>query len=271
MKLAQIMETQALPVKSQNALDLASVKVDRSAETARSDLRVNGTQKSSGTAVIEERMNLQLRELNAELRHAHDASSTLGVTDKDLQHVDKLLERMRELALRSSDESLSDTDRTTVQQQFADLNDQVKAIEPSIAFNSQSTDSSHEHLETNPLGTYPSGVQSPTENLSAIDVLAPNISAQNSVFTSMSILDEYIERVTNLRGELVSSQDSFESTISSLQKGIASQSGTSNRIVDNADADALASVASEQMRQTPDAAIFLHANVSEKITAQLLA
>ena len=115
---------------SQNMLSTAMQRLS-------SGLRLNSAKDDSAGLAIAERMNAQVRGLNVAARNANDGVSLAQTAEGALGKVGDMLQRMRELAVQSSNATNSADDRKALQAEVGQLRDEIDRVAKNTGFNGQ--------------------------------------------------------------------------------------------------------------------------------------
>ena len=102
-----------------------------------SGLRVNSAKDDAAGLAIAERMNAQTRGLNVAGRNANDGISLAQTAEGALGKVGDMLQRMRELAVQSSNATNSTDDRKALQSEVSQLRDEIDRVAKNTSFNGQ--------------------------------------------------------------------------------------------------------------------------------------
>ena len=86
---------------------------------------------------ISETMRGQIRGLARAQLNMQDGLSVLEVTDAGLQHVSGVLQRMRELAVQSATDTVTDNDRAAVEKELNQLLESIDDTAEDLEFNTQ--------------------------------------------------------------------------------------------------------------------------------------
>lgn len=116
--------------KVQNPLETAMKRLS-------SGLRINSAKDDAAGIGIASRMTGQIRGLSQAVRNANNAISLTQTMEGGLDEVHNMLQRMRELAVQSADDSNQTTDRTALNQEFTYLRTEIERIADSTKFNNQ--------------------------------------------------------------------------------------------------------------------------------------
>jgi flagellin len=100
-----------------------------------SGLRVNSAKDDAAGLAISERFSGQIKGLSVGARNANDGISLAQTAEGALGKVGDMLQRMRELAVQSSNATNSAADRKALQAEVAQLTDEVDRIAKQTSFN----------------------------------------------------------------------------------------------------------------------------------------
>ena len=110
----------------------ASYSVNKSMETSMERLstgkRVNSAHDDAAGLAIATRLNAEIAGINQSIKNAADAQGMLATAEGGLVEVHSLLLRMRELAVQSSNETVSAADRDMLQTEVAQLETEIQRI-----------------------------------------------------------------------------------------------------------------------------------------------
>ncbi|MEG0316210.1 MAG: flagellin [Comamonas sp.] len=100
-----------------------------------SGLRVNSAKDDAAGLAIAERMNTQTRGLTVAARNANDGISLAQTAEGALGKVGDMLQRMRDLAVQSSNATNSKSDREALQAELSQLRGEVDRVAKTTTFN----------------------------------------------------------------------------------------------------------------------------------------
>jgi flagellin len=133
--MALVIQTNSAAMAAQKNLNLNQAKLAGSFQKLSSGFRVNGAADDAAGLAVSESMKSQIRSYTVAERNAGDAISMAQTAEGALGDVHDILGRMRELAVQSSNGSLTDTDRGYLNTEFGALQAEVTRIQGSAKFN----------------------------------------------------------------------------------------------------------------------------------------
>ncbi|KAB2952934.1 flagellin [Heliorestis acidaminivorans] len=108
-----------------------------SMEKLSSGLRINRAGDDAAGLSISEKMRAQIRGLDQASRNAQDGISMIQTAEGALQETHAILQRMRELAVQSANDTNVDVDRTAIQNEMNQLTSEINRIGNTTEFNTQ--------------------------------------------------------------------------------------------------------------------------------------
>jgi flagellin len=100
-----------------------------------SGLRINSAKDDAAGLAISDRMNAQIRGLNQAARNANDGISMAQTAEGALQESTNILQRIRELAVQSANDTNTDSDRASLNAEVTQLKAELDRIAQTTAFN----------------------------------------------------------------------------------------------------------------------------------------
>ncbi|HHY74185.1 MAG TPA: flagellin [Bacillus bacterium] len=107
----------------------------KSMEKLSSGLRINRAGDDAAGLAISEKMRGQVRGLNQAQRNAQDAISLIQTAEGGLSETHSILQRMRELATQSANDTNTDQDRQELQKELNQLTSEINRIANNTEFN----------------------------------------------------------------------------------------------------------------------------------------
>lgn len=133
--MPQVINTNIASLNAQNSLNKSQNSLQTSLERLSSGLRINSAKDDAAGLAIVDRMTSQIRGLNQAVRNANDGLSVAQVAEGALQESSNIMQRMRELAIQSANDSNSGTDRANIQKEVGQLQSELNRIADTTTFN----------------------------------------------------------------------------------------------------------------------------------------
>lgn len=119
---------------------LTSANASKSASLSKlsSGLRINKAGDDAAGLTISEKMKGQIGGLSQAKSNAQDGISLIQTAEGALNETHSILGRMRDLAVQSSNSTLTDDDRTAIAKEYTALTDEIDRISTTTEFNTKS-------------------------------------------------------------------------------------------------------------------------------------
>ncbi|MEF8748052.1 MAG: flagellin [Candidatus Accumulibacter propinquus] len=133
--MPQVINTNVSSLNSQRSLNTSQASLTTSLQRLSSGLRINSAKDDAAGLAISSRMSSQISGLNQASRNANDGISLAQTAEGGLESISDSLQRMRELAVQSSNASNTSTDRAAIQTEVNQLIQQINTVGGQTAFN----------------------------------------------------------------------------------------------------------------------------------------
>ena len=133
--MPQTINTNISSLNAQRNLNASQSSLATSMQRLSSGLRVNSAKDDAAGLAIAERMNTQVRGLNVAARNANDGISMSQTAEGALGKVGDMLQRIRELAVQSSNATNSQSDRDALNAEVTALKDEIGRVAGQTSFN----------------------------------------------------------------------------------------------------------------------------------------
>jgi flagellin len=119
------------------SLSQANNRLESSISKLSSGLRINSAADDAAGLAISEKMRRQIRGLERAQLNAQDGISMVQTAEGALGETQGIIQRMRELALQSANDTLTSNDRLEIQKEVEELKSQIDSIADSTQFNTK--------------------------------------------------------------------------------------------------------------------------------------
>ncbi len=120
-----------------NALANNDNLLAQSLERLSSGLKINHAKDNPAGLAMAKRMNAQLEGLSVANQNASDGVSIIEIADGAMTEISEMLQRINELSVKSANGVMTDADRATVQEEVAQLKEEITRISDTTEFNGQ--------------------------------------------------------------------------------------------------------------------------------------
>ena len=130
-----VIGTNVAAMRAQSASTTAANQLQMSMERLSSGKRINSAKDDAAGLAIATKMTAQIRGLNAAARNANDGVSLTQTAEGALGQISNIVQRIRELAVQSANGTVTNADRTGLDNESRALLDQIDTIATTTNFN----------------------------------------------------------------------------------------------------------------------------------------
>jgi len=120
---------------TQQSLSLNDNAMSRSLEKLSTGLRINRAQDDAAGLAMSEQMRTQIRGLGKAKRNAQDGQAALQIAEGALGEITNMMQRQKELAVQSANDTLTSTERMYLNDEFQALTKEVNRIANNTDYN----------------------------------------------------------------------------------------------------------------------------------------
>ncbi len=132
-----MINTNMFSLNAQGKVGAAEGTLATAMERLSSGLRINSARDDAAGLAISDRMSSQVRGLTQAVRNANDGVSLAQTAEGALQESGNIMQRMRELAVQSANETNSASDRVNLQKEVSQLQTELNRIANTTTFNTK--------------------------------------------------------------------------------------------------------------------------------------
>nr|WP_245301910.1 flagellin [Symbiobacterium terraclitae] len=262
-------------------MSVNNTHMSKSLEKLSSGYRVNRAADDAAGLAVSEKMRAQIRGLNMAVRNAQDGVSLVQTAEGGAQKIQDMLQRMRELAVQASSDTLTDNDRALLNEEFGNLADEIRRTSMSTKFNEKDlinsaaealgaltiqvgpgTDPNSDHIEIT--------LQSLEDTDLGVDKATLNINTKAAAQNAIGAIDTAINTVSVARANLGALQNRLEAAIETLQIQSENLTAAESRIRDADMAFEMAQFTKYQILQQASMAMLAQANTAPQAILSLL-
>ena len=286
--MPQTINTNLNSLNAQRSLGNSQMSLQTSMQRLSSGLRVNSAKDDAAGLAIAERMTSQVRGMNAAVRNANDGISLAQTSEGALGKVADSLQRMRELAVQSSNSTNSNSDKDSLDKEFGELAKEVQRVLGATTFNGKHVLGSEAgpmsfqvgaNTTTNDTIDITTGdltidatitAVAGTDNTGAARALIDSTALIGAIHGVIDSIDIALNTVNSQRAAMGASQSRFDSVISNLQVSVENQTAARSRIMDTDFAAETANLSRSQILQQAGNAMVAQANALPQQVLKLL-
>lgn len=273
--MALTIQTNVSALSAQKNLGANQRMLAGSFQKLSSGFRVNTAADDAAGLAVSESMKSQIRSYTVGERNAADGISMAQTAEGALGQVHDVLGRMRELAMQSSNGSMTSTDRTNLDTEFASLKAEIGRIQDSAKFNGKqlvavSGATVKFQVGLNNTGSDQISVTFGGVNLSALLATGSSVSTVTGALSSLGNIDTSIQSVSNSRAKFGTAMNRLEIATSNIQTMRLNLSAANSRIVDVDVATETAAMSRNQVLSQAGVSVLAQANQLPQLAFGLL-
>ena len=214
--------TNVMALNASNMLAGNQSGVQKSINKLSSGLRINSAADDAAGLAISEKMRSQIRGLDQAESNAQDGISLIQTAEGALQQTTDILQRMRELVIKSENNGvLSEEDKTAIDTEMAELSTEIDRIAKSTTFNGKALLDGSREAEGDAL-KFKVGANTLDEDtlsvtigsMKAEDLGVDKITTKTAA--ALETIDAAIQKVSSQRAKLGAVQNRMEYAIESI-------------------------------------------------------
>jgi len=267
-------------LNAQRNLSRTQQGLEKSLQRLSSGLRINSSKDDAAGLAISDRMTAQIRGLTQAARNANDGISMAQTAEGALQETTNLLQRMRELAVQSANDTNTSADRASLNAEFGQLKAEIDRVANTTAFNNQvllsggfKTNGAVFHIGANAgqiVSIRISAALTRCIGSNTAVVSSRSITNRSVANSAISIIDAALKDVDTIRGKLGAVMNRLESTIANLTNVSENLSASRSRILDADIAQETSNMTKANILQQAGVAVLSQANQTPQLALQLL-
>ena len=133
--MPQVISTNLASLNAQRNLNSSQAGLQTALQRLSSGLRINSARDDAAGLAISQRFTSQINGLNQAVRNANDGISLAQTAEGALQESGNILQRIRQLAIQSANDSNSAGDRKALQAEVSQLTSELNRIANTTTFN----------------------------------------------------------------------------------------------------------------------------------------
>jgi flagellin len=274
---------------SQRATGLTELSNQKNMEKLSSGMSINRAGDDASGLAVSEKMRSQIRGMNRASRNAQDGISFIQTTEGYLQETTDIVQRIRELAVQSSNGIYTAEDRMQIQVEVSSLIAEVDRIASSAQFNGMNmltgrfarptgennvTGSMWLHIGANMdqrtqvfIGTM-SATALGLRNIGTEEIMT--LETPDEANRAIGTLDEAIKKINKQRADLGAYQNRLEKTIVGLDVGAENLQAAESTIRDTNMAAEMVDFTKNQVLSQAGTAMIAQANQTSQNVLSLL-
>jgi flagellin len=274
---------------SNRSLGVTNVALQKDMEKLSSGMKINRAGDDASGLAVSEKMRAQIRGLNRASKNATDGISFIQTTEGYLQETEDIIQRIRELAVQSSNGIYTEEDREMIQVEVSSLIAEVDRIASCAQFNGLNmltgryarptgennvTGSMWLHIGANMdqrtqiyIGTMTAAALG-VRNVGTEEILT--LATPDDANRAIGTLDESLKRINKQRADLGAYQNRLEKTVEGLNVAAENTQASESRIRDTDMAAQMVEFTKNQVLTQAGTAMLAQANSQSQTVLSLL-
>jgi len=274
---------------SNRSLSSTNLNTTKDMEKLSSGMKINRAGDDASGLAVSEKMRSQIRGLNQASQNASNAISFIQATEGYLQNTTDIVQRLRELAVQSSNGIYSSEDRMQIQVEVSQLVAEVDRIANSAQFNNMNmltgrfaeqtgenvvTASMWFHVGANMdqrmnafIGTMTASALG-LRSIGSEEILS--LAAPDDANASIGVLDEALKKINKQRADLGAYQNRLDFTVKGIDIAAENLQAAESRIRDTDMASQMVEFTKNQILTQAGTAMLAQANARSQSVLSLL-
>lgn len=252
--------------------------MQRNLERLSSGYRINRAADDAAGLAISENLKAQIRGMKQANRNANDGISLAQVAEGGLNEISNMMIRMRELAIQSASDTISDVERGFVDMEFQGLKKEIQRVAEVTEYNGQELLNGLGGVYEIQVGVRNDPFQDRITfdatqadvTLEALGLTSESLAAKDPARNTLSVIDAALTRVNGTRADLGAFQNRLVSTINNLNIAHENLSAANSRIRDADVAEETAEMTRNNIMMQANMATLNQANGVTNLALKLL-
>jgi flagellin len=271
-----VIASNSAALRAQNGSRVANMQLQTAMARLSSGNRINSAADDAAGLAISNSMSSQIRGMNQAIRNSNDGISLAQTADGALDEVTNSLQRIRELAVQSASGTYSDSDRTNMQAEVTQLQNQITNIIGNTKFNGVALFSKTADVSTT-IQTGSNSGDTVGITVGKLDKVATALTLQvdtsahaTATLAATGGIDDAMTQVNTVRAGLGASESQLNSVVNNLTNNVTNLTDAKSRISDADFSAETTNLAKAQILNQAATAMLAQANQSQQGVLKLL-
>jgi flagellin len=232
----------------QGALNTQQMSLGKSLEKLSTGLRINRASDDAAGLSVSESLRSKVRGMERAKSNAEDGIALVQIAEGATGEINNILQRMRELAIQSSTDTMTTTERSYTDKEFGQLMNEITRISQSASYNGMTLldgaagsfgvsggSSSVLHIGAGSSASVDRlsiTVNAMTLGALGLSSTTTSVSTSSGALSSLSLIDTAIKSVNTMRSDMGAYVNRLEFAISNLGNQIYNTQDAESRIRD---------------------------------------
>ncbi|MDR3608891.1 MAG: flagellin [Oligoflexia bacterium] len=270
--------TNVTALNAQRTMAATRMNLDKSLERLASGSRINHAGDDAAGLAISENLRAQIRGMRQAKRNSQDGVSLVQVAEGGLNEISNIIVRLRELAIQSASDTISDVERQFTDREFQSLKQEIDRIANVTQFNGMPMLNGKGAIYELQVGTHNNPIldrivfnaDRSDASLDALKLGGESVATKQGAQLSLAVIDDSLIRVNSVRADLGALQNRLQSTINNLAISDENLSAANSRIRDTDMAEEVSEMTKQNILMQSGIAVLGQANQSNQAALKLL-
>ena len=236
--------------------------------------RINSAADDPAGLAIAEALKTAVNTLGQASRNIGDVNSAAQIKESALNEIGNISSRLNELATQSANGTLSDTQRSALQQEFSALTQEVQRISQTTQFNGKNLldgSSISAQVGTDSSADSQIVLQGTDVSTAILNVASQNISTSEGAKNALSSISNFSNEITSARGDIGAGVRRLEVASNSIAVERENSAAAESRIRDADIAQSVADKVRNDILSQSNTALQAQSKISAQNVLKLLA
>ena len=267
--MSLVVNTNVASIVAANHVSKTSGTMEQAMERLASGKRINGAADDAAGLAVVSRMTSQIRGLNQAVRNANDGISIAQTAEGAMIEIENMLQRMRELAVYASSDTISSTERGFLDTEFTALEAELARVVDNTKFNGQSLFSDSTHTQFS-VAIDPDDGSDLTITIDLFSDVANSVTTNAVANTAVTSLDASLASIRDMRADMGAVINRLNYTVDNLSSIRVNTEAAKSRILDADFATETTALSRAQILQQTGTAMLAQANAVPQTVLALL-
>ncbi len=274
--MASYVNTNVSSLNAQRRLTNVTNNLNTTYQRLSSGLRINSAKDDAAGLGISDRLTAHINGFNQGVRNANDGVALIQTAEGALDEVTNMVQRMRTLAVQASNDTLTTADRTAINTEISQLNEEIKRIASQTTYNGKKI-LRGSSSELGSSGTLTFHVGSGNGHTIAValgadigTIQVSGITDRATAETAITSCDTHLATIDGIRGTLGAAMNRLESASRNGANVAENLSDARSRIRDTDYAEEASNLSSQSIIQQAASSMLTQANARPQIALSLL-
>ncbi len=240
--------------------------------------RINQSADDAAGLAISENLRAQIRGMRQAKRNANDGISLVQVAEGGLNNVSNMLIRLRELAIQSASDTISDTEREMVDIEYQQMKMEIQRVTESTEFNGTTLLNGEGGILDIQVGIHNEPLldrisfdsSKADASVEALGITAENVLTKEDAQISLGVIDAALLSVNGMRANFGALQNRLTSVVNNITVAHENLAAANSRIRDTDYAEESAELAKQNILKQAGVATLSQANNLNQLALKLI-